>query len=77
MPSGIYVRRKGKHGRPKGIPSKFKKVKRVQTRITYRHWREVGITLRDTVIGSPYLTVEQGIASPKTSDEVLDVMEFT
>ena len=68
MPTGIYERRKGKHGRPKGIPSKYKKVRRVQ-------WREVGITLRDTVIGSPFVVVAQGMSTPRTSDEVLDVME--
>ena len=68
MPTGIYKRQKGKHGRPKGIPSKFKKVRRVQ-------WREVGLTLRDTVIGSPFVMVAQGIRSVKTSDEVLDRME--
>ena len=70
MPSGVYVRQSGKHGRPKGIPSRFKKVKRVQ-------WREVGITLRDTVIGSPFVVVAQGTRSVKTSDETLDRMEFT
>jgi hypothetical protein len=70
MPSGVYVRRKGKHGRPKGIPSKYKKVKRT-------NWREVGLTLKDTVIGSPFVVVEQGTYSRKTSDEVLDVMEST
>jgi len=68
MPTGIYKRQSGKHGRPKGIPSKFKKTKRVQ-------WREVGLTLRDTVIATPYITVEQGTLAPRTSDEVLDVME--
>jgi len=68
MPSGVYERHSGKHGRPKGIPSKFKKVRRVQ-------WREVGLTLKDTVIATPYLTVEQGTRSPRTSDEVLDRME--
>jgi hypothetical protein len=70
MPTGIYKRHSGKHGRPKGIPSKYKKVKRIQ-------WREVGITLRDTVIATPYIAVEQGTRSVKTSDEVLDRMEFT
>ena len=70
MPSGVYERRKGKHGRPKGIPSKYKKVKKT-------NWREVGLTLKDTVIGSPFVVVEQGIRSSRTSDEVLDVMEST
>jgi hypothetical protein len=70
MPTGIYVRQSGKHGRPKGIPSKYKKVRRVQ-------WREVGLTLRDTVIGSPFVVVAQGIRSPRTADETLDRMEFT
>jgi hypothetical protein len=37
----------------------------------------VGITLRDTVIGSPFVVVAQGTSTPRTSDEVLDVMEFT
>ena len=68
MPSGVYPRLKGKHGRPKGTPSKYKKVKRI-------NWREVGLTLKDTVIGSPFVVVEQGIRSLRTSDEVLDVME--
>ena len=68
MPTGVYKRRSGKHGRPKGIPSKHKKVRRTQ-------WREVGITLRDTVTATPYLTVEQGTRSVKTSDETLDRME--
>jgi hypothetical protein len=70
MPTGIYKRQKGKHGRPKGIPSKYKKAKRIQ-------WREVGLTLRDTVIGAPFVVVAQGTRSPRTTDEVLDVMEFT
>lgn len=68
MPSGVYERQKGKHGRPKGIPSNYKKVRKT-------NWREVGITLRDTVIGAPYLMVEQGTRSPRTSDEVPDQME--
>jgi hypothetical protein len=70
MPSGIYKRQSGKHGRPKGIPSKYKKTRRVQ-------WREVGLTLRDTVIATPFVVVAQGMSTPRTSDEVLDVMEFT
>jgi hypothetical protein len=70
MPTGIYVRRKGKHGRPKGIPSKYKKIKRVQ-------WRDVGITLKDTVTATPFVVVAQGMSTPRTADEVLDVMEFT
>ena len=68
MPSGVYVRRKGKHGRPKGIPSKFKKTKKT-------NWREVGLTLKDTVIGSPFVVVAQGMSSPRTSDEHIDIME--
>jgi hypothetical protein len=70
MPTGIYERRKGKHGRPRGIPSKFKKIKRVQ-------WREVGLTLRDTVTATPFVVVAQGTRSPRTTDEVLDVMEYS
>ena len=68
MPTGIYKRRKGKHGRPRGIPSRFKKIKRVQ-------WREVGITLKDTVTATPFVVVAQGIRSPRTADETLDRME--
>ena len=68
MPTGVYKRRSGKHGRPKGIPSKYKKVRRTQ-------WREVGLTLKDTVIGAPFVVVAQGTRSPKTSDETLDRME--
>ena len=68
MPTGVYVRQKGKHGRPKGIPSKYKKTKRIQ-------WREVGITLRDTVIATPFVVVAQGMSTPKTADETLDRME--
>ena len=70
MPSGVYERRKGKHGRPRGFPSKYKKIRKT-------NWREVGLTLRDTVIGSRFVVVEQGIRSLRTSDEVLDVMEST
>ena len=68
MPSGIYERRKGKRGRPRGTPSRYKKIKKT-------NWREVGLTLKDTVIGSPFVVVEQGTRCSRTQDEHIDIME--
>jgi hypothetical protein len=71
MPTGIYARQKGRHGRPKGIKSKFKGTGRKAKKIQQR---EIGITLRDTVSATPLRFFDQ-INSIKLHDEHLDIME--